>query len=362
MNDHCWPSLLINPPTVPFLTPAPRNISIEITGRCQLDCRHCFNDSGSEGCGDLPLVIVEKLLDQMASWNVDKVRITGGEPTVHDKFFDLIDACRQRGISVWLNSHGVYNTQLLDELKHAPIERFLISIDGVRENHEMIRGRGTFEHALHSCRALKQAGRNVSLTFHVGRENRHDLTALVEIAADIGADFKVSPIRPVGRARTELLDILLTPAQYLEVVRKVIDLRQRYPHISLFTDFDILDDMPSTSNPIPPAKTACHAGRSMVNISHEGDIYPCAFFVTPDKRFSAGNIYRDSLADVWQHSPVFEPFRTQRKSDTCGNCSHYGNRCVGGCPATAYFTAGAIDAHDPMCFAGLLVPLRPARP
>ena len=66
--------------------------------------------------------------------------------------------------------------------------------------------------------------------------------------------------------------------------------------------------------------------------------------------FSAGNLYEQSVGEVWTDSPVFLPFRTHRKSAECLGCEHYRTRCVGGCPAVTHFRTGTLDACDPTCF------------
>jgi radical SAM protein with 4Fe4S-binding SPASM domain len=289
----------------------------------------------------------------MVSWDVRHIRLSGGEPTYHRQFRDVIDACEHRAISISINSHGVYSASLLAYLKTASIDLFIISMDGLKSNNDAIRGQGTFRRALHSCQQLRQAEQRVMIGFHVGVDNRTDVSGLITLAAEIGVDIKIAPIRPVGRAADQLPDALLQPRAYLEVVAEATRLRQEFPHIKILTDFDILDEATDIARRHDPITASCKAGRTMININYDGGIYPCAFFVTPSGKFCAGNIYEDSVTDVWRNSPIFRPFRIHQKSNICRACKHYQARCFGGCPAIAHFTKGYLDAHDPTCFAGL---------
>ena len=352
-----WPSQLMNPTTEAFFTDTPKVVGIEITGRCQLRCRHCFNESGPDNPHELPLPIIEKLLDEMLEWGVHHLRVSGGEPTFHHQFKELMEACRQRGISIGMNTHGIYSANMLEYLKQAPIEMFMISVDGLEENNNAIRGKGLFKRAVNSCRVLHKAGQNVMMALHVGMGNKEDVQGLVELAADIGINIKISPIRPIGRAVKELPSELIQPAVYMEVVEKIVSLRKQYPHIKIFTDFDILENsLPNHDCQRDPLKASCKAGRTMVNINYDGEIYPCAFFATANAEFSAGNLYETSVSAVWAIAPEFQPFRIQTKSSTCQSCGHYQKSCVGGCPAIAHFTTGYLDAHDPTCFADQVKP------
>jgi radical SAM protein with 4Fe4S-binding SPASM domain len=350
-------TVLQHPTAEPYFSDDPADVSISITGRCQLRCHHCFNRSGPENRHELPLPVIERFLDEVVGWGVTALRLSGGEPTHHRQFREVVEACRRRGLAIAMNSHGVYPERLLAYLRSAPIAHFLISVDGMEANNDAIRGRGTFRRATHSCGALRAAGRQVTIACHLGSTNVGDVGALVALAAELGVDVKFSPIRPVGRAAEELPGVVLRPEVYLGVVQEITRLRRRYPATRVFTDFDILDGAArgaaSGDCGRDPARASCKAGRTMVNVNYDGGIYPCAFFVTPEGEFSAGNIYDVSVAAAWRTSPVFEPFRVHQKSGTCQSCGHYQHACAGGCPAIAHFTTGSLDAHDPTCFATL---------
>jgi radical SAM protein with 4Fe4S-binding SPASM domain len=347
---------LRNPATIPAFSGHPRVVGIEITGRCQLRCRHCFNHSGPDNHQELSVDLIEGILDEMISWDVRLLRLSGGEPTYHRRFRDVVAACERRGIRIVMNTHGIYRAELLEYLKVAPIYQFIISVDGLEANHNAIRGHGTFLRAIASCAELKQAGCRVMIACHVGVGNAQDVRGLVQLAAELGVDIKFSPIRPVGRAIDELPAALVRPDVYLGVVREVTELRRRFHNINLFTDFDILEGSPATACQRDGSKVSCAAGRTMVNINYDGAIYPCAFFVTSDGIFSAGNVHIESVSEVWIRSSIFTPFRVHQKSATCRSCSHYGRTCAGGCPAIAQFTSGSLDAHDPTCFVDLISP------
>jgi radical SAM protein with 4Fe4S-binding SPASM domain len=348
--------LLQNAPAEPYYTAVPRDVSIEITGRCNLRCRHCFNESGPDNSNELPLEEIEAFLDEVKSWKVRSVRISGGEPTAHRRFRDVVEACRHRGLGIGLNTNGIYAPDMLEYLKSAPIEIFFVSIDGLEANNDAIRGANTFRRAVETCRRLKAAGQKVMIGFHVGEGNRGDVPGMAALAAELGVDLKVAPLRPVGRARRELPDSLIQPRNFYAVVRQLTRLRREYPHIHIYTDFDLLDGPPSSDCAREPGRASCKAGRSLINVRSDGAINPCAFFDGQGEEFTAGNIYRESATAVWQRPETFHEFRVQRKSGACQGCGFYQGRCNGGCPAIAHAVTGHLDALDPTCFADLVEP------
>ena len=356
MRETLSQSLLRNPPAEPSFTATPREVSIEITGRCNLRCRHCFNESSPAHPNELSLERLEVLLNEVQSWGVRSVRITGGEPTVHRGFREVVEACRRRGIGIGLNTNGIYGPEMLDYLKTAPIEIFFVSLEGLEANTDAIRGAGVFRHAVETCRHLKAAGQKVMISFHVGEGNLGDVPGLVALAAELGVDLKVSPLRPVGRALRELPASLIQPANFHAVIRELTRLRRVHPHIRIYTDFDVLDGPPSSDCARDPDRTSCKAGRSLLNVRSDGSINPCAFFDRLGEGFSAGNIHRESATDVWQRSTTFQAFRVHQKSDTCQGCGFYQRRCNGGCPAVSFAVTGHLDTLDPTCFAHLVQP------
>lgn len=356
MAKHQCPTRLIHPPVEPHFSPVPRGFGIEITGRCQLRCRHCYNRSGPDSPHELPLQVIERLLEESLQWGVRHARISGGEPTLHRRFPEVLEACRRRGIGVSMNTNGIYTAQTMAHLRTAPLGRLLVSLDGLEASHEAIRGPGTFARAVDSCRQLREAGQKVTVSFHAGAGNRSDMEGLCALAAGIGADFKVSQIRPIGRAADELPHALLEPRDYLEVATQVVRLRRRFPQIRILTDFDILGPAPDGACGRDPSRASCMAGRTNVDVHFDGSIYPCSFFATPERQFSAGSVYEQSVTQAWTSSPVFEPFRVHRKSEACQGCAHYQVQCKRGCPAVAHFATGCLDALDPTCFAHLVPP------
>ncbi len=341
---------------IPFFSKLPRDVSIEATARCNLRCRHCYNHSAPEATAEMPLQRIEALLDEVLLWDCRAIRITGGEPTVHRQFRELVSACQRRGIRIGLNTNGIYGMAMLDYLRTAPIDAFFVSLEGLEPNNDAIRGRGTFARAVASCRALTAAGQKVVIGFHVGEGNQADLLGLVRLAAEIGADFKVAPLRPVGRATQELPPELIEPRDFYQVVRLLTSLRREHPNINLYTDFDLLEPYSSPGSAVARERESCGAGRTMINIRADGAILPCGFFDNLGDEFVAGNIHQESPTEVWQRAATFSEFRAQQKSDECQQCGFYKGRCRGGCVAIAYAATGRLESLDPTCFADQITP------
>jgi len=337
----------------PYFTAVPERIGVEITNRCDLACRHCFNDSGNGPVQELSLADLMYLFEQVRLMGIEDIRISGGEPTLHPRFSAIVNKAYRRGLRVSVNTHGLYSSKTRTQVAKLPVERFIISLDGLREVNDSIRGPGVFHRAVDTASWLLRQNLAVTLGVHVTRSAVDDVAGLINLASELGADIKFAPLRPLGRAREFLLDEMLSPSDLYQVVQTVTRSRENHPEIKISTDFDILQPiLPSV--PKFPSQACCPAGRSMLNLNYDGYVYPCAFLVTPQREFAVGHLHEDSLLSLWRESPAFVPFRTLEKDNVCKSCFAYGHTCVGGCVALSYFTSGHLDAHDPTCFIGLV--------
>ncbi|MDA9408198.1 radical SAM protein [Bradyrhizobium sp. CCBAU 45384] len=83
---------------------------IEITEHCNLTCPVCFAESAPTRTRFTPLATVDKMLDALVAseGEPDLVQISGGEPTLHPDFFEILDAVRARPIRhVMINTNGL---------------------------------------------------------------------------------------------------------------------------------------------------------------------------------------------------------------------------------------------------------------
>lgn len=343
--------------TKPYFTPIPKSVGVDITNRCNLYCKHCFNRSGEDSIQELPLADLLNLFVQMQEMGVTDIRISGGEPTLHPDFPAIVVGASQRGLRVSINTHGQYTSRIRGQIADLEIDLFIISLDGLRNANDFIRGSGVFDRAVDTGAWLHDLGRPVTLGVHLCRSNANDVEGLIALAAELGVDIKFAPLRPIGRAREHLHGEVLTSVDFYKAVQTITRLRADYPGIRISTDFDILRPVAKSSGPPLPARTSCPAGRSMLNVHYDGYVFPCAFLVTPQREFAAGHLHEAPLLTLWRESPLFLPFRTLEKDARCRGCFAYGQTCVGGCVAMSYFTTGRLDAHDPTCFIEYVSPL-----
>jgi uncharacterized radical SAM superfamily Fe-S cluster-containing enzyme len=83
---------------------------IEINEHCNLTCPTCFAESSPERSKHLPLATVERMVDALVASEAepDLIQLSGGEPTLHPEFFEILNAVRARPVRhVMVNTNGL---------------------------------------------------------------------------------------------------------------------------------------------------------------------------------------------------------------------------------------------------------------
>lgn len=346
---------------------APARVYFELTRRCNLSCKTCFNESHIPLDNELTTAEIMNILDQLDKLGTFEIRFTGGEPTEHPDFREIVKYARELGFYISLGTNGVYSDAKRDWVYDAGIDWFILSLDGDEDVNDRIRGTGTYRQVVRTLRELTQlAHSRVRLNMVVGRHNFHCIAAVAQLAEDYHVEsLNMIPLRPYGRSVKMMKDTMFSQHDFYHFIQHIQTLRHQY-HVQFITTLDLLDPKATTSHdPVVQKKRACAAGVEATVIGASGDVYGCSYSPasfpdSPDiegrRIFVAGNIRQDSVRTIWRDSSRWAVFRQldQYRPSRCFACLHYGVRCVGACPIMGYFVEGRPDALDPYCFVDLM--------
>lgn len=173
----------------------------EITGRCQLECVHCYADSGPHGGhGSMTLSDWECVIDESAELGVGMVQFIGGEPTLHPGLSDLIDRALDRGMEVEVFTNLVHVAPALWGTFTRPGVRLATSwySDDPAE-HAAITRRHTHERT--RANIAEAVRRSVPLRVGIiGTSDDQRTVQARRMLADLGVtDVGVDHLRQVGR-------------------------------------------------------------------------------------------------------------------------------------------------------------------
>lgn len=322
---------------------------IRLTKNCNLSCRHCSVNAGPSEETFLELDSVKEFLDQLAKMEVPYVVFTGGEPLLYEDLPELVEYASRLGLHPSVDTNGsLLSRDLAKSLKDGGVEVIQISLEGSKNTHERIRGKGSFEKALKGIENALEAGLYTTINFTISRLNKDELPLLIELAKKLGVQrVSMERLAPIGRGE-RLSKELLSPEEF---------------RMSLITLFQVQDMQVSSTDPLAlflKKKVleryseddlnsricgGCTAGVAALTISYDGEVYPC-----PKLEISCGNAKNQSLMDIWYGSPVLQDLRYRRLRGRCEPC-RFRNLC-GGCRAVAHGATGDHLGSDPTCFIG----------
>jgi MoaA/NifB/PqqE/SkfB family radical SAM enzyme len=104
---------------------------LEITGKCQLRCAHCYSDSGPRGThGSMTMADWMRVIDQAAALRVSLVQFIGGEPTLHPHLPALIQHALSRMMEVEVYTNLSHVSEGLWRLLERDRIGLTVTVDG----------------------------------------------------------------------------------------------------------------------------------------------------------------------------------------------------------------------------------------
>lgn len=162
---------------------APRQISIALTNRCDLDCAHCYAPKSRD---ELRYEVVTRWLAELDANGTLGVGFGGGEPTLYPEFAGLCQhAARETQLSVTFTTHGHHIDEAMADELRGSVHFIRVSMDGIGHTYESIRRRSF--HDLLARMKLVRTIASFGVNFVVNEHTLPDLDEAVAIAADLGS-------------------------------------------------------------------------------------------------------------------------------------------------------------------------------
>jgi MoaA/NifB/PqqE/SkfB family radical SAM enzyme len=128
-----------NAPHCYFSVPVERRLIIEVTRKCNLHCCHCCSRSGPEG-KDISLQKLKRVVEKISP---KEIYISGGEPFLYPQITEFVKWLKRRNIYISIATNGTLVDKLEEVLPF--VDKIQVSIDGLREDHDELRGKGAFD-------------------------------------------------------------------------------------------------------------------------------------------------------------------------------------------------------------------------
>jgi MoaA/NifB/PqqE/SkfB family radical SAM enzyme/ubiquinone/menaquinone biosynthesis C-methylase UbiE len=313
-----------------------------ITNHCNLSCEHCLFSAGPSCRESLSRSVLDQGVSEAYGLGCRLFLFTGGEPFIYPGFLEVVQTILADPAShVVILTNGLLLEKHMEAITSLDTTRLhlQISVDGMQESHDAMRGTGAFERLETNLQLVRQAGLQVTLSMAVCRTNLHDMAELVRFAKNHGAShvhFLYHFVRGKGTASEhvapgEIVPRLLQAAALAEELGVVIDnieaLRSQV-FSTPGTHFDL-----------------SNTGWESLAVGPDGHIYPSPALVGIAD-LDCG-LLSDGLETVWRASPVLNDIRDATLYGSAYDANPLKYIVGGGDIDHSYMTGGVFVGADP---------------
>ncbi len=291
-----------------------------VGGACNLRCRYCFYSDHAGGRMD-PDLFARLLASYAALPFAGKaVALQGGEPLLADP--EILAILNRAPVAKSLQTNA---TLITDEIaRDLAANRWLVgaSLDGPPELNA---ARGdVFDATVRGIRRLEAAGVDYNLLTVVSRANVARPVEVYRFLRDNFATRFHQYIECTGP------DLAIGGAEWGRFLIGLFDeWIKADAHAVSVRLFDSI-----VSQLVRGVPTQCSFDETCAQylvVEHDGSVYPCDFFVTPELRL--GNVATHAWEELLA-SPVYRAFAERKRRDlpsACSACAHFAF-CRGDCP------------------------------
>lgn len=313
-----------------------------LTNACELSCLHCYDRSSR---ATPSFADSERVLDDLLAFCREKrvrgqVCLSGGNPFLHPSFVQIYEATALRGFPVSILGNPVPEGRLLQIAAIVPPVCYQVSLEGLPETNDRIRGPGHFDRVIAFLALLRKVGIPSHVMMTVHRENIEQVLPLTELLRGAADRFSFTRLSQVGEgqdlplpSREEYEGFLV---QYLRAARTNRSLRFKE---------NLFNVLPRVGRRKPfrgCTGYGCGAAFNFVALLPDGEVHACRKFPSP-----IGHLRRQTLREVWD-SPAAREYRLGSRA--CRLC-HLRSVC-GGCLAVTHgMGLSPLEDRDPHCSA-----------
>jgi len=356
--------------TTPQRFAAPLFAVWNFTNRCNLACKHCYQDSEHSALND-ELTLDEKLrvIDQMGEAYMPMLAFSGGEPSISKDILPCIRRAASYGMHLTMATNGTTMTEkLAGEFAAAGLRYVEISLDSVHaDRHDAFRGqKGLWEKTVAGARVVtKTPGLRLGIAMCVHQGNVNEVADMIRFAEeDLGAScFAHFNFIPVGRG-LKMVSGDITPSQR-EKLLALLNEKMQKGGMGVISTAPQLGRVCLAGAALESGRAACShagsgsgvkarvvakylggcgAGRTYVCIEPNGNVTPCVYL--PHRVM--GNLRQAPLMDIYRSSVFWDILNDRsHRLHHCEVCA-FKNYC-GGCRARADAYFGHLHAGDPGC-------------
>ena len=172
----------------------PHRLSVELANICNLHCSYCFRSEDNlynRHAEFFPVELLRRIISEARETaHITRVSFTGGEPTLHPHFTQILETISAAGLQASFVTNGWHFERVWPPLsfnRHA-ISHVAFSLDGIdRETHDHWRGNGSFDRLIRAFSRCYVSQLPFAIKIVVRRDLVEQLEQIAIFAARMGA-------------------------------------------------------------------------------------------------------------------------------------------------------------------------------
>jgi len=321
--------------------------SIDLTYRCNNNCRHCWlwrAPDAKEKKEELSFARIQRVVDEARALGCRHWSVSGGEPMLRPDFMDILSYIIRNSSGYSLNTNGTLITPKIARLLKAKGDKKVAIYGATAKVHDHItRNAGSFEQTMRGFRYLKEAGAGFTVQIIPMKDNYRQFKNMVKLAESlsphwrIGAPWLFLSACNDARKNEEIRAQRLLP-------KDVIALDQ--PDIS-FEAWAKEQEPPALCQQRDTGYlfSACIPSRREIHIDPYGRASFCSFIKDPGLRY---DLKKGSVRECWDTfipSLVKKVKVTEEYRQNCGSCDMKSD--CRWCPVYSFFEYRRYTAKIP---------------
>lgn len=317
-----------------------------LTYRCTSRCRTCtiWQRAGEANSAELSRDQWLAVIDQLHAYGIGSFELFGGDALLRDDaIFDVIAACRDRGIETYFPTNSIKcDRNTVRRLVQSGLDTIYLSLDDIDEDNDGIRGvDGAFQRVKETLEAFvaERGDRPCPSIIVCTTLSSMNYRSFPKILDFLG-NYPVNAVypRPLGEfdpenvrrsemdgrvpepyfATSDGQSHLLSADQVAEMRKVFAQVKRRKGGVYVnLQNYYLLDDEAFTRGTYPVRQ--CHVASLLATINPNGDVVPCPFF----RSYVIGNLKDQSLDEIWGNEAHRRFLKRQRSGNLpiCRNCN-----------------------------------------
>lgn len=363
-------------------------VGLNVTPTCNLFCKHCFYGVGEPADPLLSFEEWQKLIDEFIDLGVRHFHIYGREPFVDKITLKILNYLRAKKnvntLRYGVITNGTFLGEFRSEISKTELNYLDFSIDGLQEDHDFLRAKGTFQATTRNLKwsISEGVGDTIYVSTVIHKKNYKNIPQLIEyLHSSFGAyNFFLQPMQIHGRA-VSLAELSISPEQYGAMINSVYSILEKlnkngisvvvYIHQTFLPTLLEQNKFVALSleRYFSESKTSINIGTSILSfrfhvsclsfwrqcqITPDGYYIGCCMALSGSNywEYAVGNVKYTSVRDLYQKSigknSLLDQIYQSANSLSC-KCKDCYFLCSGGCRVSAHITSGSWKSIDSSC-------------